>query len=94
MEPELRHDDRVIVDTEQTNPADGEIVLVNSRSHGCRIIGRIRRTAAGAWLERDNPAFPALLLGNPERFRILGVMVCLICRRARRKIFTEPVEAL
>ena len=52
MEPALYAGDLVIVNTADTNPADGEVFAVNYE--GESIIKRLRRDAGQWWLDSDN----------------------------------------
>jgi len=80
MEPTLRDDDGVLIDTAQTDPSAGEIVCVDCPALGGRLVGRFHRSQRGAWLAKDNESFPTMFLGPSDRYSILGTVVALCAR--------------
>ena len=53
MEPTLFDDDVVVVNTEDTEPKDGEVFAINYE--GEPVIKRLVRDASTWWLSSDNP---------------------------------------
>lgn len=78
MHPTLLDGDVVLVDPSRSTK-DGSIVAVHIHGQG-RIVGRFRQSPAGAWIEKDNRAFPPVFLGRGEGFTVLGVVVMLVDR--------------
>ncbi|MDR6767706.1 phage repressor protein C with HTH and peptisase S24 domain [Acidovorax delafieldii] len=53
MEPTLFHDDVVVINTEDTEPKDGEVFAFNFE--GEPVVKRLQRDAATWWMTSDNP---------------------------------------
>lgn len=71
----LRHGDRVVVDVQRRTPVNGDVVVVD-RGHLGRTIGYWRREGARSYLDKENE--PAIELGTPGDYRILGTITAIV----------------
>ncbi|HEX7154232.1 MAG TPA: S24 family peptidase [Thermoanaerobaculia bacterium] len=82
MAPELRHGWKVLVDTGRTYPADDALVAVYKKHEG-GVLGRWHREGAEVFLRKANIAHPAVRLGHPDEWIVLGTVT---------KIVEAPIE--
>lgn len=75
MAEKLHHGDRVLVDVQRRTPRTGEMVVVD-RGHLGRTIGYWRREGKACFLDKENE--PAIALGSPGEFTILGTITGIV----------------
>lgn len=86
MQPTFMDGDGILLDRSSRSPKDGEVVAINSEALGGVMIGRFFRSPHGAWLKKDNPDFPSVFLGKPDRYTIEGIVVAICDRVCQREV--------
>jgi hypothetical protein len=77
MAPELRDGWKVLVDTQQTKPAEGALVAVYVKYQG-GILGRWSLEGNQPILVKTNNAFPNVRLGNPDEWKLWGTVTQIV----------------
>jgi phage repressor protein C with HTH and peptisase S24 domain len=75
MADRLHHGDRVLVDVHRRTPRNGEMIAVD-RGHLGRTIGYWRGERKRSFLDKENE--PAIDLGSPSDFTILGTITAVV----------------
>jgi hypothetical protein len=84
MTPELRDGWKVLVDTQQTRPAEGAVVAVYVHNEG-GIIGRWYVVDGRPTLRKSNTDYPAIVLGAPHEWKLWGTVTKIVDAPVNRR---------
>lgn len=76
MSPKIEDGDKVLVDVKKSNPRPGDVVavyLLDPVNEG-GIIGYWEPTQDGVQIEKANPAYKPVKLGDPSTWKLIGVV--------------------
>lgn len=77
MAPELLHGWKVLVDTQQTQPADGALVAVYLKDEG-GLLGRWQLVDGKPSLRKSNPDYAAVDLPDPGEWTVWGTVTTIV----------------